>query len=83
MSHESIIQFAKQSALSDMQLRAKCDALEAVVVLLALKVGWDKETVLKTLREAESAALIERQVRVEDYLGSGFAADTFDQPPSN
>lgn len=65
-----------------MQLRARCDALEAVVLLLAIKIGWDKDAVKKAIADAESSALLERQVRAEDYLGPGFAADTFDQPPS-
>ena len=81
MNDETIFQFAKQCALSNIQLRAKCDALEAVVLLLSVKVGWDKDEVSKQIQAFEDAALLERQIRVEDYLGPEFAADTFDQPP--
>ncbi len=82
MKDETIVELAKQSALSDMRLRARCDALETVLMMLAMRVGIEKATIVEALRQAEAAANLEHQVRVEDYLGPGFAADTFDQPPS-
>lgn len=75
MQDEAVLKLAKEISLSMMQLQARCDALEAAIVLLAEKSGSKREEVRQLITAAEKEALQQRMIRVEDKFGPGFSAN--------
>ena len=75
MNNEALLKFAKESSLSTLRLRARCDALEALLTVLAMKSGMSKEDVRKAIASVEKESYERQMIQAEDKIGPGFAAE--------